>query len=170
MVDFISTPFHSGCCERSWVNRIRDAVLIDMVWSIAALRLRPYRFDGCRIWSRSAALANRAPAFRRRTAGPSRRGRAQPDADSPCTRRSTGRGRRQRCRASSAGRAQISMRRGRLALPAEVFPKESPCQSNCLSYPVQVVFIPLCMSCFCAHVSGHFCLFALLAGNYGLPC
>jgi hypothetical protein len=56
------------------------------------------------------------------------------------------------------------------ALTTEVFPKESPCQLNCLGYPLQVVFIPLCMGCFCAHVSGHFCLFALLAGNYGLPC
>jgi hypothetical protein len=35
----------------------------------ASSRLRPYRFDGCRIGSRSAARANRASAFRRRTLG-----------------------------------------------------------------------------------------------------
>ena len=43
--------------------------------------------------------------------GQPRRDRAQPDDRNPCTKRSTGRGHRQRCRASSAGRAEISLRR-----------------------------------------------------------
>jgi hypothetical protein len=41
----------------------------------------------------------RAQPFRRHTEQPSRPNRARPDAGSPCTTRSTGRGRRQRCRA-----------------------------------------------------------------------
>jgi hypothetical protein len=45
------------------------------------------------------ALRDRLP---RRTEQPSRRDRARPGADSPCTRRSTGRGPQQRCQASSA--------------------------------------------------------------------
>jgi hypothetical protein len=57
-----------------------------------------------------------------------------------------------------------------VGLAPEVFSKKCPCQLNSLRYSVQFVFIPLCMGCLCAHVSGHFCLFALLAGNYGLPC
>jgi hypothetical protein len=86
----------------------------------SAHQSRPYRFDGCRIWSRSAALANRAPAFRRRIAGPSLPGRAQLGAGNPCTKRSIGRGRRQHCRASSAGPAQISSWIGRL-IPRGIF-------------------------------------------------
>ena len=70
----------------------------------AWFRLPPYRPGGCRGGNRPAARANRARAFRRRTAGPSRPDRALPDAGNPCTKRSTGRGPRQRCRASSAGR------------------------------------------------------------------
>lgn len=72
------------------------------------IALPPYRPAGCRSGSRPAARANRARTFRCRTAGPSRRGRAQLDAGNPCTKRSTGRGRRQRCRASSADRVRIS--------------------------------------------------------------
>jgi hypothetical protein len=50
-----------------------------------------------------APRANRARARRRRTEQPSRRDRARFDAGRLCTKRSTGRGRRRRCRASSAG-------------------------------------------------------------------
>jgi hypothetical protein len=87
----------------------RDLRISDKAGAIPArLRLRPYRFDGSRIGSRSASRANRAQSFRRRTAGPSRRDRARFDGGNPCTKRSTGRGRRQHFRASSAGRARIS--------------------------------------------------------------
>jgi len=71
-------------------------------------RSPPYRPAGCHIWSRRAAVANRARPFQRRIARPSRRGQARPGAGIPCTKLSTGRGRRQRCRASSVGRAQTS--------------------------------------------------------------
>src|SRR5271165_6176594 len=46
----------------------------------ASSRSPPYRFRGYRIRSRRAARANRARAFRHRTAQPSRRDRARPDA------------------------------------------------------------------------------------------
>jgi hypothetical protein len=89
--------------SRVSANGERDLRISDTAGAIpaAALRLRPYRFDGCRIGSRSADPSNRARSFRRRIAGPSRRGRARPDAGIPCTRRSAGRGQRQRCRASA---------------------------------------------------------------------
>jgi hypothetical protein len=55
------------------------------------------------------ALAPIEPRVCRRYTGqPSRRDRARPDAGIPCTKRSTGPWRRQRCRASSAGRGRIS--------------------------------------------------------------
>jgi hypothetical protein len=58
---------------------------------------------------------HRARAFRRRTECPSRRDRARPDDRIPDTRRSTGRGRRQCCPASSAGQGshQIAQERRR---------------------------------------------------------
>ena len=62
----------------------------------AWFRSPPYRPAGCRSGSRPAARANRARSFRRRTEQPSRRDRARPDAGNPCTKRSTGRGQRQR--------------------------------------------------------------------------
>jgi hypothetical protein len=73
-------------------------------------------FAGCRIWNRPAApaksgtgvRANRARAFRRRSAPLARQDRAQLDAGNPCTKRSIGRGQRWRCRASSAVQDNIS--------------------------------------------------------------
>jgi len=74
-----------------------------IVGSYSGFLSPPYRFRGGRIWSRPAARANRARSFRRRIEQPSRRDRARPDGGIPCTKRSSGRGRRQRCRASAAG-------------------------------------------------------------------
>jgi hypothetical protein len=53
----------------------------------------------CHSENRPAARANRGRPFRRRSARPSRPGRARPGAGKPCILRSTGRGPRRRCRA-----------------------------------------------------------------------
>ena len=98
---FRSFSAYNGLANRCIRNKL-NCVVVGCVGMCAASGLAFSQGN------RPSARANRVRAFLRGTEQPSRLGQARPDAGSPCTKRSTGRGRRQHCRASSAGRARTS--------------------------------------------------------------